>query len=43
VVAFAQGFADAGRRGAVVQQLAAVGRARPWPPRLAAERDSAAG
>jgi hypothetical protein len=43
VVAFAQGFVDAGEHGAVVQQLAAVGRARPWPPRLAAERDSTAG
>lgn len=43
VVAFAQGFVDTGERGAVVQQLAAVGRARPWPPRLAAERDNAAG
>lgn len=43
VVAFAQGLVDAGERGAVVQQLAAVGRKRPWPPRLAAERDSAAG
>ncbi len=37
VVAFAQGYVAMGDRGAVVQQLAAVGRRRPWPPPLAAE------
>jgi SAM-dependent methyltransferase len=34
VVAFEQGLLDADGRRAVVQRLAAVGRARPWPPRL---------
>jgi SAM-dependent methyltransferase len=35
VVAFEQGTVRLGDRGAVVQRLAAVGRARPWPPTLA--------
>ena len=36
VVAFEQGLVDHGPRPAVVQRLAAVGRARAWPPALAA-------
>ena len=35
VVAFEQGLVRLGDRGAVVQRLAAVGRARSWPPTLA--------
>jgi SAM-dependent methyltransferase len=38
VVEFAQGFVDSGGRPAVMQQLAAVGRKRHWPPPLASER-----
>jgi SAM-dependent methyltransferase len=34
VVAFEQGVVEAPARTAVVQRLAAVGAARPWPPRL---------
>jgi SAM-dependent methyltransferase len=34
VVAFEQGMVALPPPGAVVQRLAAVGRARPWPPRL---------
>jgi SAM-dependent methyltransferase len=34
VVAFEQGFVPAGTGGAVVERLAAVGRARRWPPAL---------
>lgn len=33
-VAFEQGHVRSGARAAVVQRLAAVGRARPWPPCL---------
>ena len=32
-LAFEQGLVDDGARPAVVQRLAAVGSARPWPPR----------
>lgn len=35
VVAFEQGRVDAGGRSAVVQRIAAIGGARPWPPLLA--------
>ena len=38
VVEFAQGLADLGGRPAVVQRLAAVGRARAWPPPLESSR-----
>src|SRR5947209_3818170 len=34
IVAFEQGEVEMGDRRAVVQRIAAVGRARPWPPRL---------
>jgi len=37
VVAFEQGTTRGAARRAVVQRLAAVGRARPWPPLLAME------
>jgi SAM-dependent methyltransferase len=43
VVAFAQGFVDSGERGAVVQQLAAVGRKRRWPPAIAPDGRAAGG
>jgi SAM-dependent methyltransferase len=43
VVAFAQGFVDTGQRGAVVQQLAAVGRKRRWPPAIAPDGRAAGG
>jgi SAM-dependent methyltransferase len=43
VVAFAQGFIDMGQRGAVVQQLAAVGRNWHWPPPLAVDTRAAGG
>jgi SAM-dependent methyltransferase len=35
VVAFEQGLVTGGTRPAVVQRVAAVGSARPWPPALA--------
>jgi SAM-dependent methyltransferase len=35
VVAFEQGYAERPGAAAVVQRIAAVGRARAWPPRLA--------
>jgi len=35
VVAFEQGYVAGAERGAVVERLAAVGAARPWPPALA--------
>jgi SAM-dependent methyltransferase len=38
VVAFEQGEIAERGRGAVVQRIAAVGRARPWPPPLPAPR-----
>ena len=38
IVAFEQGIVDRGARGAVVQRVAAVGRARPWPPLLESSR-----
>ena len=41
VIAFEQGRIDEGRE-AVVQRMAAVGRAREWPPHLSA-RDASAG
>jgi SAM-dependent methyltransferase len=34
VVAFEQGMVALPAPGAVVQRLAAIGKARPWPPRL---------
>jgi len=43
IVAFTQGYIDTGERGAVVQQLAAVGRKRRWPPALAADSLDARG
>jgi SAM-dependent methyltransferase len=36
IVAFEQGRTDAGGRSAVMERVAAVGPARPWPPPLAA-------
>jgi SAM-dependent methyltransferase len=42
IVAFEQGVAGAGGRTAVVQRIAAVGRARAWPPLLDAPRTAAA-
>lgn len=37
VVAFSQGRVTAEGRTAVVQRIAAIGRARPWPPLLRSE------
>lgn len=38
VVAFEQGVTTGGARPAVVQRLAAIGGARPWPPALPSDR-----
>ena len=42
IVAFEQGGTSVAGRGAVVQRVAAVGAARPWPPPLAAAPGAAA-
>jgi SAM-dependent methyltransferase len=34
IVAFEQGWTEMGGRTAVIQRIAALGRARPWPPPL---------
>lgn len=43
VVAFEQGVRGRGERRSVVQRIAAVGAARPWPPALAQPADDGVG